>query len=55
MDSCTTKVFKKVKRLMTEAPFMCLLYFSKVFEVTYDASELAIGGVLSRENHLLPI
>jgi len=41
------KTFKEVKTLMTEAPIMHLSDFLKVFEVTCDASGLAIGGVLS--------
>ena len=49
MDSYATKMFKKVKRLMTEA--MHLSDFSKVFEETCAASGLAIGGLLSQENH----
>ena len=46
-----TKTFKEVKKLMTEAPIMRVPDFSKVFEVTCDASGLAIGGVLNQENH----
>jgi len=47
-----TKTFMEVK-LMIEAPDMCLPDFSKVFEVTCDVSGLAIGGMLSQQNHLV--
>jgi len=47
------KAFKKVKRLMIEAHVMHLSNFLKALEVTCDASELAIGNVLSQENHLI--
>jgi len=46
-----TSTFKKMKKLMTEVPIMRLSDFLKVFEVTCDASGLAIGGVLSQEKH----
>ena len=46
-----TKAFTEIKRMMIEAPVMRLLNFSKAFEITCDASRLAIGGVLSQENH----
>ena len=45
-----TRAFTEIKK-MTEAPIMCLPNFSKALEVTYDTSELAIGGVLRQENH----
>ena len=45
-----TKAFTKIKRMMTEAPVMRLPDFSKAFEVTCDASGLAIGGVLSQDS-----
>ena len=44
-----TRAFTETKRMMTEAPAMCLPDFLKVFEVTCDASKLAIGGELSQE------
>jgi len=47
----TIKAFTKIKRIMTEAHAMRFPVFLKAFEVTCDASGLAIGGVLSQENH----
>ena len=49
----SSKAFAEIKRLMTEAPVMHLPDFSKAFEVTCDASRLAIGGVLSQESYLV--
>ena len=45
-----SKAFAEIKR-MTEALLMRLPEFSKAFEVTCDASRLAISGVLSQESH----
>ena len=46
-----SKAFKEVKKLMTKAPILHLPDFSKAFEVTADASNVGIGGVLSQEGH----
>jgi len=39
-----TRAFIEIKRMMTEALVMCFPDFLKLFEVTCDASGLAIGG-----------
>ena len=46
-----TKASTEMKKMMTEAQVMHLPDFSKAFEITCDALRLAIGGVLSQENH----
>ena len=43
--------FTEIKGMMTEDPVTRLLDFSKIFEIICDASRIAIGGVLSQENH----
>ncbi|CAA6668925.1 unnamed protein product [Spirodela intermedia] len=45
------QAFERVKALMTQAPVLRVLDFNKVFEVTCDASDIGIGGVLSQDGH----
>jgi hypothetical protein len=47
------KSFKVLKENITEQPILVLLDFGKTFQVRCDASELAIGTVLSHHNKLV--
>lgn len=49
--NAATQAFEQIKRKITEALIMCLPDFDKVFEVTCDASNVGIGGVLSQKGH----
>ena len=41
--------FQRLKKKVTESSILSLPYFDKVFQVECDASELAIGFVMSQE------
>ena len=43
--------FRDIKDIMASAPILRHLNFSKVFEVSLDASGYGIGGILSQEGH----
>jgi len=45
------KAFQEIKERMMEAPVMRHPDFMKVFKITWDASDVGIGGVLSQEKH----
>jgi hypothetical protein len=44
------KSFRLLKKKITKQPIMVLPYFAKTFQVTCDASGIAIGAVLSQDN-----
>ena len=50
-SNVASQAFREIKVIMTKAPVLRYLDFTKVFEVAYDASGVGIGGVLSREGH----
>ena len=47
------KPFETLKKKVIEQPVLALLYFNKVFQVYCDASNLAIGVLLSQEGRLI--
>ena len=47
------RAFREIKERMTEVLVMRLPDFTKVFEITCDASGIGIGGVLSQEKHTI--
>ena len=50
MDGECTKAFNKLKRRLSKAPNLIPPNWSKPFEVYVDASNVAIGSVLSQKN-----
>jgi len=50
-SNIAAKAFVEIKIRMVSASVMHLLYFYKIFEVSCDASDISIGGVLAQEGH----
>ena len=44
------KVFEKLKKALPEAPILAKPDFSKTFKVQSDASNLAVGSILTQED-----
>jgi hypothetical protein len=44
------KIFRVLKKKITEKPVLVLPYFGKTFQVRCDASGIAIGAILSQDN-----
>lgn len=47
--TASSRAFKEIKDLLTNAPILLLPNFSKPFEVDCDASHIGIGALLSQE------
>jgi len=45
--------FQRLKKALTEAPVLATPDFSKPFEVTVDASQVGIGGVLKQKGRVV--
>ena len=52
-DKAYKEAFQKLKELITNSPVLAYPDFTKPFTITIDASNLAIGAVLSQEQHLI--
>ena len=50
-SNAASQVFREIMIRMTEAPVLRYPDLTRVFEVSYDASGVGIGGVLSQEGH----
>lgn len=46
-----TKAFEQCKTLITNSPILAYPDFTKKFIITSDASDIAVGSVLSQDNH----
>ena len=51
LTKAASKAFHELQKSMTQAHVHSLLNFSKVFEVTCDASGVGLGGILSQEGY----
>ena len=49
--SYITKSFEKLKELVTNSPVLRYPNFTKRFKIITDASNFAIGAVLTQDNH----
>ena len=47
------EAFSRLHKVLTQAPILALLHFSKPFVLETDASGIGIGAVLSQDNHLI--
>jgi len=53
-DGACNEAFETLKGILVKTPLLKLSDFNKDFEIHYDASDFAIGGVLVQEKRLVP-
>ena len=52
-DKKCQQAFEDLKKVVIEEPVLALPDHTKVFEIQTDASDIAIGGIIMQDRHLI--